>query len=114
MRRDQAPSEELADISIRMLYEFHSTQVTKSPGSVNATYLLDGVPRAPKESSVNGHRQDGEDTHMQSSPYMSSSMPHQEDQEEEAVPSKSIILAKEDDLDGKGHAIRGLCLIYGL
>lgn len=83
----------------KMLYEFHSTQVTKSPGSVNATYLLDGVPRAPKESSVNGHRQDGEDTHMQSSPYMSSSMPHQEDQEEEAVPSKSIILAKEDDLD---------------
>ena len=83
-----------------MLYEFYSTQATKTPGSIDATYLLDGVPRAPKESSVNSHNQDGEDMHMQSSPYMSSSMPHQKDQEE-AVPSRNIILAKEEDLEGK-------------
>lgn len=100
MQRDQALSEKLADPFVRMLYEFYSTQATKTPGSIDATYLLDGVPRAPKESSVNGHKQDGEDMHMQSSPYMSSSMPHQEDQEE-AVPSRNIILAKEEDLEGK-------------
>lgn len=83
-----------------MLYEFYHTQTTKKPGSINATYLLDGVPGARKESSVNAHQRDGDDTHIQSSPYMSSSMPHQEDQVE-AVPSRSIILAKEEDLEGK-------------
>lgn len=83
-----------------MLYEFHHTQTTKKPGSISATYLLDGVPRTPKESGVNGHQQDGEYMHIQSSPYMSSPMPHQEDQEE-AVASRSLILAKEEDLEGK-------------
>ena len=82
-----------------MLYEFYSTQTTKKPASINATYLLDGVPRNAKKSSINGHQQDGEEIHMQSSPYMSSSMPHQDD-EEEAVPSRSIILAKGEDLEG--------------
>lgn len=83
-----------------MLYEFYFTQTTKKPGSVNATYLLDGVPITPKDSSVNGHQLDGEYTHMQSSPYMSSSMLSHEDQEE-AVPTRSIILAKEEDLEGR-------------
>ncbi|CAD6584828.1 MAG: hypothetical protein ASARMPREDX12_006640 [Alectoria sarmentosa] len=82
----------------KMLYEFYSTQTTKKPASINATYLLDGVPRNAKKSSINGHQQDGEEIHMQSSPYMSSSMPHQDD-EEEAVPSRSIILAKGEDLE---------------
>lgn len=83
-----------------MLYEFYSTQTTKKPGSVSATYLLDGVPTISKDSSVNGHQLDGEDMHVQSSPYMSSSIPYQEDHEE-AVPTRSIILAKEEDLEGK-------------
>lgn len=102
VRRDQALSEESADLSIRMLYEFYSTQTTKKPASINATYLLDGVPRNAKKSSINGHQQDGEEIHMQSSPYMSSSMPHQDD-EEEAVPSRSIILAKGEDLEGESN-----------
>ena len=107
MRRDQAPSEESADLSIRMLYEFYTTQKTKKPGSIDATYLLDGVPRTPEEPSANGHQQDAEDVHMQSSPYMSSSIPHQEDQIE-AVPWRSIILAKEEDLEGEmGMQSRG-------
>ena len=99
VRRDQAPPEEQADCSIRMLYDFFSAQTTKKPGSINATYLLDGVPRASKESSVNGHQQDGEDVHMQSSPYMGSPITRQE--QEEAIPSRSIILANEEDLEGK-------------
>lgn len=100
----------LADLSIRMLYEFYSTQTTKKPASIKATYLLDGVPKGPKEFGVNGHQQDGEDIHMQSSPYMSSSMPLQEEQEE-AVPSRSITLAKEEDLEGK-MGIRFVGLVY--
>ncbi|KAF6230980.1 hypothetical protein HO173_010888 [Letharia columbiana] len=86
-----------SNVAKKMLYEFYSTQTTKKPASIKATYLLDGVPKGPKEFGVNGHQQDGKDIHLQSSPYMSSSMPHQEEQEE-AVPSRSIILAKEEDL----------------
>ena len=100
MRRDQPPIGELADPSIRLLYDFYSTQTTKKPGSIYATYLLDGIPKPVRESSVNEHQHDGEDIRMQSSPYMSSSMSHHEDQED-AIPSRSIILASEEDLDGK-------------
>lgn len=83
-----------------MLYEFYCTQTTRKPGSVNVTYLLDGVPNAPRQCSVYGHQEDGEDTHMQSSPYMSSSVLHSEEQEE-AVPSRIIMLVKEESIEGK-------------
>ena len=92
--------EELADLSTRMLYEFYSTQMIEDPGSIHATYLMDGASKPPDKSTINGHQHDGEDIHMQSSPYMSSSMGHEEDQEE-AVTSRRIILANEDDLEGK-------------
>jgi len=82
-----------------MLYEFHHVENSKKPGSVYATYLLDGVPQILVEPSVNGHQQDGEDVHMQSSPYMSSPMP-QEPNEADAVPSRRITLAREEDLEG--------------
>ena len=85
---------------VRMLYEFHQAQNSKKPGSVFATYLLDGVPLVLKESSKNGYQVVGEDVHMQSSPYMSSSMP-QEGNDEEETPSRRVILAGEDDLQGK-------------
>lgn len=91
---------EIAEPLLRMLYEFYITQRTKTPESINATYLLDGIPRAPKHSCVNGHQQSQEDTHMQSSPYMSSSVPPQEDHEA-AIPSRSVILVKEEDLERK-------------
>lgn len=83
-----------------MLYEFYSIQSTKGSESVNATYLLTGIPRTRNQSCVNGHQPDGGDVYMQSSPYMSSSAPHQEDQIE-AVPSRGVVLAKEEDLEGR-------------
>lgn len=82
----------------KMLYEFYITQTNKSPSSVNATYLLDGVPKSSNGSFTDGYQQDGADKHMQSSPYMSDLVLHQEDQEE-AAPSRSIVLAKEEDLE---------------
>ena len=100
MQDVQSSSEEVADPPIRMLYEFHTTQRVEDPGSIVATYILNGVPKAPKQSYVNGHYQDGEDTYMQSSPYMSSSVPHQNDQDE-AAPSRVVVLVNEDDLEGK-------------
>ena len=80
-----------------MLYEFYSTQTSRNPGSIRATYLLNGILKASKAPYTNGRPQDGDDMHMQSSPYMSSLVPHQE----EAVSSRSIVLAREEDLEGK-------------
>lgn len=88
----------IAEKPIRMLFEFHETQNSKKAGSVHAMYLLGGIPRALVES--NGHRQDGEDVNMQSSPYMSSSMPQEKD-EDEVIPQSRIILAREGDLEGE-------------
>lgn len=90
---------------VRMLYDFHRSQTTKKPGSVHATYLLDGVPQNSREPSVNGNQQDGEDVHMQSSPYMSSSMPPGED-EDNVIPYRKILLAREADLEGRRVFVR--------
>lgn len=73
----------------------------KKPGSISAIYLLSGIlDPASLTSSVPNLREDGEDTCMQSSPFMSSSMPQGEDEEEpQAV--KSIIMCREEDLEGR-------------
>ena len=85
-----------------MLYDFHQRQTLKKPGSVHATYLVDGIPTITKAHSANGQAGDGEDAYMQSSPVMSSSLP-QEETEEYSIPSKSIVLAREEDLQGMHH-----------
>ena len=90
-----------------MLFDFYTTQSIKSPGSINAIYLLNGVPKAPKQSSVKEYQQDGEKTHMQSTPYSSSPVPHQDDQEE-ATPSETVVLVNEEDLEGKLGILLGL------
>jgi len=81
-----------------MLYDFHRSQNARKPGSVHATYLLYGTASAnpiPAEES----QKDGEDTNMQSSPFMSSSMP-QEESIHESPPLKVVTLAREEDLEG--------------
>lgn len=86
----------------RMLYEFHHQQNSKKPGTVHATYLLSGTKR--KEESVPAipeAKKDGEDDHMQSSPFMTSSMPQftQDGTVESSV--LSITLVTEEKLEGK-------------
>lgn len=85
-----------------MLYDFHQRQTLKKPGSVHATYLVDGIPAITKAHIANGQAGHGEDAYMQSSPVMSSSLP-QEETEEYNIPSKSIVLAREEDLQGMHH-----------
>ncbi len=84
-----------------MLYEFHHQHAAKKPGSIHATYLLSGTKRqvAPTESS-GIHPKVAEDEYMQSSPFMSSSIPHQ-DNMDESVSVQSIVLVREEDLEGK-------------
>lgn len=51
---------------------------------------------------------DGEDAHMQSSPFMSSSMLQQED-EEEHLAVKTVTLCREEDLEGEKIFNLSLC-----
>jgi len=84
--------------SSRMLYDFHYSQNARKPGSVHATYLLYGTAGA-KPMPAEESQKDGEDIYMQSSPFMSSSMP-QEESIQEAPPLKVVTLAREEDLEG--------------
>lgn len=84
----------------RMLFHFHKQQNSKKPGSIHAIYLLSGLaaataPAIPTQSAL----ADGEDSYMQSSPFMSSSMP-QKDDEEEPLSLKHIAMCREEDLEG--------------
>ncbi|KAL9104147.1 MAG: hypothetical protein Q9163_000894 [Psora crenata] len=88
-----------------MLYDFYHHQNSKKPGSVHASYIIDGAPRIEKEPATNGQHVDGDDIHMQSSPYMSSSMPREE--LETGVPIKCITLAKQEDLEGEDPLYTG-------
>ncbi|KAL8942289.1 MAG: hypothetical protein Q9216_001762 [Gyalolechia sp. 2 TL-2023] len=88
-------------IAKRMLSHFYQQQNTKKPGSVCAVYILSGVlaPMSPTISAPIPTR-DGEDVFMQSSSLISSSMAQREDEEEpEAV--RSIVMCREEDLEGK-------------
>lgn len=83
----------------RMLYDFYRVQNGKKQGSIHATYLLSGSRK--KETLTNGGAsKDGDDEHIQSSPFMSS-MPQPEDAHEEEIPVMTISLAKEEDLEGE-------------
>ncbi|TVY18646.1 DNA polymerase delta subunit 3 [Lachnellula arida] len=86
-----------------------SQQNAKKPGAVHATYLVSGTKR--KETLVvtnGGATKDGEDDYMQSSPFMSSSMPQpEEDTGETSV--LSISLVREEELDDVTREMQELC-----
>jgi hypothetical protein len=88
----------------RMLYEFHRQQNAKKPGTVHATYLISGTKQVEDAEAMNGTKKDGEDEYMQSSPFMSSSMP-QPDQGTGESSTLTISLTREEDLD----SIASLC-----
>ncbi|KAI4277199.1 MAG: hypothetical protein L6R38_005481 [Xanthoria sp. 2 TBL-2021] len=79
-------------------------QNSKKPGSVHAVYLVTGyiIPVTPT-SSAQYEQADGEDAHMQSSPFMSSSMP-QPEEEEEQLAVKTVTLCREEDLEATKYA----------
>ncbi|KAL8723527.1 MAG: hypothetical protein Q9225_000162 [Loekoesia sp. 1 TL-2023] len=82
-----------------MLYQFYKEQNLKKPGSIHAVYLLSGflLPANPAISEPN-EPVDGGDAYMQSSPFMSSSMPQKEDDEEPQV-VRSIVMCREEDIE---------------
>ena len=89
----------------RMLYDFHHQQTARKPGSVHGIYLISGMKKVEPAVAVNGgHTRDGEDSFMQSSPFMSSSMP-----QDENIPSRKVVtLVREEQLEGLVFASRGI------
>ena len=84
-----------------MLYEFHRQQNGKKPGTVHATYLISGTKRKEEPLASNGGVQkDGEDDCMQSSPFVNSSMPQQDEGTGESG-VLSITLVREENLEGR-------------
>jgi len=85
-----------------MLYDFHNQQNAKKPGTVHATYLVSGTKRKETPVITNaGAKKDGEDDYMQSSPFMSSSMPQpEEDRDTGETSVLSISLVREKELKG--------------
>lgn len=82
-----------------MLYEFYTSENKKKPSSIHATYLLCG--RKHIVEATNGGARDGEDTVMQSSPYMSSMPdPEKQDDTEAPVPKTSVVVVREEELEG--------------
>lgn len=81
-----------------MLFEFHHNENAKKPQSVHATYVISGIQKPPEPAPTNGHTDD-DDEIMQSSSYLPSSMPNQ-DAASDSVRIASIVLAREDDLEG--------------
>ncbi|KAL8782514.1 MAG: hypothetical protein Q9213_005317 [Squamulea squamosa] len=86
-------------MNLRLLFQFHKQQNSKKPGSVHAVYLVSGfiIPITPTNSGQ-PTQADGEDAYMQSSPFMSSSMPQQEDGEE-PLAVKTVTICREEDLE---------------
>ncbi|KAL8779539.1 MAG: hypothetical protein Q9194_001391 [Teloschistes cf. exilis] len=73
---------------------------SKKPGSIHAVYLVCGfVSAAPSAPSTQLEHKDGEDVSMQSSPFMSSSMPQKEEDDEFST-AKTVVLCREEDLEG--------------
>ncbi|KAL8639683.1 MAG: hypothetical protein Q9228_003306 [Teloschistes exilis] len=83
-----------------MLFDFHKQENSKKPGSIHAVYLVCGfVSAAPSAPSTQLEHKDGEDVSMQSSPFMSSSMPQKEEDDEFST-AKTVVLCREEDLEG--------------
>lgn len=83
----------------RYLFEFHQQQNAKKPSTIHATYLLSGTRKEEEPATNRDIKKDGEDDYMQSSPFVSSSMPQPQESTGE-VSVLSITLVKEEDLEG--------------
>lgn len=87
-----------------MLYEFHTLQNEKRPGTVHATYMIYGVKRT---AQANGHSSHDDDVEMTSSPPLAL-------EPAEEVPQTTLSLVTEDQLSGMAQAfprsrIRAVC-----
>ncbi|PWY87062.1 hypothetical protein BO94DRAFT_516760 [Aspergillus sclerotioniger CBS 115572] len=98
----------------QMLYDFHHNENNKKPNSVNATYIITGVQKAPElTSATNGVLDSFDDSNgiPQSSPYVSSSMPNQDAVTDEIAIS-SVLLVREEDLEDAKSTFETISSLY--
>ncbi|PTU17256.1 hypothetical protein P175DRAFT_0446436 [Aspergillus ochraceoroseus IBT 24754] len=99
----------------QMLYDFHHNENAKKTKSVDATYVLTGVPKAIESPVTNGAGATGRDENlddiMPSSPYISSSMPNQESAVDR-IPVSSVLLVRGGDLEDAKSTFESLSSIY--
>ncbi|GKZ58720.1 hypothetical protein AnigIFM49718_004549 [Aspergillus niger] len=95
----------------QMLFDFHRNENSKKPNSVNATYIITGVQKAPETPSTTNGAQDSFDGIPQSSPYISSSMPNQDVATDEIAMS-SVVLVREEDLEDAKTIFQSVSSIY--
>ncbi|KAJ6119746.1 Six-hairpin glycosidase [Penicillium sp. IBT 18751x] len=95
----------------QILFEFHNKENAKKPQSVHATYVISGIQKAPEPPATNGHAKNDEDEIMQSSPYLPSSQPNQDDASE-SLRIASIILAREEDLEDAKATFQSISTIH--
>lgn len=92
-----------------MLYDFHRSENAKKPHSVNATYLIVGVPsRGAKNPAPNGTADDGDAEMTEGSSFMMSSQLQDLSLDGEpgsygsaSVSVTTVALVREDELDGQ-------------
>jgi DNA polymerase delta subunit 3 len=82
-----------------MLYAFHSSQATKNPKSIHATYLVSGTKNSATIGANGAKGKNGEDTVMDSSPFPSSWM-ETPTRDEPEIAVKTVTLVKEEDFEG--------------
>ncbi|GKZ19435.1 hypothetical protein AbraIFM66951_011045 [Aspergillus brasiliensis] len=98
----------------QMLFDFHRNENNKKPNSVNATYIITGIQKAPETTSATNGAQDSFDDSNgipQSSPYVSSSMPNQDAATDEIAMS-SVVLVREEDLEDAKATFQSVSSIY--
>ncbi|KXG52688.1 Six-hairpin glycosidase [Penicillium griseofulvum] len=93
-----------------LLFEFHRNENAKKPQTVHATYVISGIQKAPEPAPTNSHADD-EDDIMDSSPYLSSSMPNQ-DLASDSIRTTSIVLAREEDLEDAKSTFQSISTIH--
>jgi DNA polymerase delta subunit 3 len=92
----------------RMLYDFHSHENAKKPGSVHATYLLAGIKTVQEKPTLSNGRNVTklEDEPVPSSPLpftssmLQSSQQNGDGEEAEITSVPTITLVREESLDG--------------
>ncbi|KAF2808277.1 uncharacterized protein BDZ99DRAFT_464165 [Mytilinidion resinicola] len=101
------------NVAKQMLFDFHTKQNAKRPGSVNASYWVTGKKRPLPSQHTNGKiSQDGGDSFMQSSPFPSSMPDREEEVVEKTRPVESHVIVREEELEDTLAALEELIAIH--
>lgn len=100
------------NLAKQMLYEFHRSQNARKSGSVHAIYYLEGTKALASPQTNGVHEKDGDDSVMQSSPFMSSMQGPEQVDEAEDIVRRSSVLAQESDVETAQEQFEVIDTIY--